>query len=211
MTMRWPRQQFPLHFAGDKIDYYVDGELKASSEFDMSVGKCILNAVGIAVNPRARYDVELKLMQKDERAGDYIELSSLSQSFSRNKPGCFEFIKDAKGFYRLRGKNERLTKKRRIAYIVKDGYKIVPGQGMKAVSEYEASGDWDENQIFIYDVGPVRQVRLLTNLRARKLPFGKNVMSQRLISIALSEKRATALTCMGAFRTNSIPATACPL
>lgn len=154
VTMRWPRQQFPLHFAGDKIDYYVDGELKASSEFDMSVGKCILNAVGIAVNPRARYDVELKLMQKDERAGDYIELSSLSQSFSRNKPGCFEFIKDAKGFYRLRGKNERLTKKRRIAYIVKDGYKIVPGQGMKAVSEYEASGDWDENQIFIYDVEP---------------------------------------------------------
>lgn len=154
VTMRWPRQQFPLRFAGDKIDYYVDGELKASSEFDMSVGKCILNTVSIAVNPRARYDVELKLMHKDERAGDYIELSSLSQSFSRNKPGCFEFIKDGKGFYRLRGKSERLTKKRRIAYIVKDGYKIVPGQGMKAVSEYEASGDWDDNQIYIYDVEP---------------------------------------------------------
>ena len=154
VTMRWPRQQFPLRFAGDKIDYYVDGELKASSEFDMSVGKCILNAVGIAVNPRARYDVELKLMHKDEQTGDYIELSSLSQSFRRNKPGCFEFVKDGKGFYRLRGKSERLTKKRRIAYIVKEGYKIVTGQGMKAVSEYEASGDWDENQIFIYDVEP---------------------------------------------------------
>lgn len=154
VTMRWPRQQFPLHFAGDKIDYYVDGELKASSEFDMSVGKCILNAVGFAINPRARYDVELKLMHKDEQTDDYIELSSLSQTFSRNKPGCFEFIKDGKGFYRLRGKNERLTKKRRIAYIVKDGYKIVPGQGMKAVSEYEASGDWGDNQIFIYDVEP---------------------------------------------------------
>lgn len=154
VTMRWPRQQFPLHFAGDKIDYYVDGELKASSEFDMSVGKCILNAVGIAVNPRARYDVELKLKHKDEQTGDYIELSSLSQSFRRNKPGCFEFIKDGKGFYRLRGKSERLTKKRRIAYIVKEGYKIVPGQGMKAVSEYEASGDWNDNQIYIYDVEP---------------------------------------------------------
>lgn len=154
VTMRWPRQQFPLHFAGDKIDYYVDGELKASSEFDMSVGKCILNAVGFAIDPRARYDVELKLMHKDKHTGDYIELSSLSQTFSRNKPGCFEFIKDGKGFYRLRGKNERLTKRRRIAYIVKDGYKIVPGQGMKAVSEYETSGDWGDNQIFIYDVEP---------------------------------------------------------
>ncbi len=154
VTMRWPRQQFPLHFAGDRIDYYVDGELKASSEFDMSVGKCILNAAGFAIDPRARYDVELKLMQKDEHTGDYIELSSLSQTFSRNKPGCFEFIKDGKGLYRLRGKNERLTKKRRIAYIVKDGYKIIPGQGMKAVSEYETSGDWGDNQIFIYDVEP---------------------------------------------------------
>ena len=154
VTMRWPRQQFPLHFAGDKIDYYVDGELKASSEFDVSVGKCILNAVGFAIDPRARYDVELKLMHKDEHTGDYIELSSLSQTFSRNKPGCFEFIKDGKGSYRLRGKNERLTKKRRIAYIVKDGYKIVPGQGMKAVSEYETSGDWGDSQIFIYDVEP---------------------------------------------------------
>lgn len=154
VTMRWPRQQFPLHFAGDKIDYYVDGELQASSEFDMSVGKCILNAVGFAIDPRARYDVELKLMHKDEHTGDYIELSSLNQTFRRNKPGCFEFIKDGKGSYRLRGKNERLTKRRRIAYIVKDGYKIVPGQGMKVVSEYEASGDWGDNQIFIYDVEP---------------------------------------------------------
>ena len=93
-------------------------------------------------------------MQKDAQTGEYVEASSLNQTFTRNKPGCFEFIKDAKGLYRLRGRNERITRKRRIAYIVKDGYRIEPGQGMSAVSEYETSGGWDGTQIFIYDVEP---------------------------------------------------------
>lgn len=154
VSMRWPRQQFPLHFAGSRIDYYVDGKMELSSEFGVSVGKCILEAASITVKPQARYDVELKLMQKDAQTGEYVEASSLNQTFTRNKPGCFEFIKDAKGLYRLRGRNERITRKRRIAYIVKDGYRIEPGQGMSAVSEYETSGGWDGTQIFIYDVEP---------------------------------------------------------
>ena len=33
VSMRWPRQQFPLHFAGSRIDYYVDGKMELSSEF----------------------------------------------------------------------------------------------------------------------------------------------------------------------------------
>ena len=154
VTMRWPRQQFPLHFAGSRIDYYVDGKLELSSKFEVSVGKCILEAVSIEVKPQSRYDVELRLMQKDSRSEEYVEASSLSQTFTRNKPGCFEFIKDQKGFYRLRGKNEKITRKRRIAYIVKEGCRIDPGLGMSPVSIYETSGDWDNTQIFIYDVEP---------------------------------------------------------
>lgn len=154
VSMRWPRQQFPLHFTGSRIDYYVDGKMELSSEFGVSVGKCILEAASITVKPQARYDVELKLMQKDAQTGEYVEASSLNQTFTRSKPGCFEFIKDSKGLYRLRGRNERITRKRRIAYIVKDGYRIEPGQGISAVSEYETSGGWDGTQIFIYDVEP---------------------------------------------------------
>ena len=154
VSIRWPQQQFPLHFATDRIDYYVDGKKELISSFDVSVGKCILKASSIAVKPQARYDIELKLMLQDEKTGEYEEASSLHQSFARSKPGCFEFIKDAKGLYRLRGRNEKIAKKRRIAYIVKDGFKIESGQGMTAVSEYETSGDWDNTQIFIYDVEP---------------------------------------------------------
>lgn len=154
VSIRWPRQQFPLQFSGARIDYYVGGEKKLSSDFVDSVGKCILDAVTIDVRPQARYDIELRLMYKDEQAGEFTEASSLNQTFTRSKPGCFEFIKDGKGTYRLRGQNERITKKRRVAYIVQDKYRIEPGQGMKAVSEYEASGGWHDAQILIYDVEP---------------------------------------------------------
>ena len=154
VSMHWPRQQFPLHFVGSRIDYYVDGKLKISTDFEASVGKSILEAVSIEIKPQARYDVELKLMQKDSRSGEYVEASSLSQVFTRNKPGCFEFIKDHKGCYRLRPNNKRITKKSRIAYIVKEGRRIDAGRGMSPVSEYETSGDWDSAQIFIYDVDP---------------------------------------------------------
>lgn len=154
VSIRWPRQQFPLHFEGSRIDYYIDGKIALSADFDISVGKCILEASSINVKPQARYDIELKLMQKDEATGEYVEVSSLNQTFTRSKPGCFEFIKDAKGLFRLRGRNERITRKRRIAYIVKEGCIIEPGQGMTPVSEYETSGSWDGAQIFIYDVEP---------------------------------------------------------
>ena len=154
VSIRWHRQQFPLHFADKRIDYYVDGKKEMSSEFAISVGKCILEAATIVVKPQVRYDVELKLMQKDARTGEYVEIASMDQTFTRSKPGCFEFIKDTKGLYRLRERNERITQKRRIAYIVKNGYRIDAGQGMTPVSEYESSGRWSDAQIFIYDIEP---------------------------------------------------------
>lgn len=143
--------------------------MKQSSKFSVSVGKCILEAASIAVKPQARYDVELKLMQKSEQTGEYVEASSLNQTFTRSKPGCFEFIKDTKGLYRLRGRNERIAKKRRIAYIVKEEYRIEPGQGMTAVSEYEASGGWNETQILIYDVDPGAAGAIVNNLTGEEV------------------------------------------
>lgn len=169
VSMHWPRQQFPLHFSGARIDYYVDGKMELSSEFDVSVGKCILESSSIIVKPQARYDVELKLMQKNEQTGEYVEASSLNQTFTRSKPGCFEFIKDAKGLYRLRERSERITRKRRIAYIVKDGYRIDPGQGMSAVSEYETSIGWDGTRIFIYDVEPGSAGSIVDDLTGKEI------------------------------------------
>lgn len=164
VLISWPSQEFPLHFSGARIDYYVNGKMELSSDFRISVGKCILEAVNISVEPQARYDVELKLMQLDERTGEYFEKMSLPQIITRSKPGCFEFIKDARGRYCLRGRNQRILKKRRVAFIVEDGYRIEPGQGMSAVLEYEATGDWNSTQIFIYDVSPGSAGSIVNNL-----------------------------------------------
>lgn len=154
VCMRWPKQQFPSHFAGHRIDYLVDGECVLSRPFQIGVGKCFLEPAEISVGPQARYDVELKMMQANDAGGPAIEKGSLPQAFTRSKPGCFEFIRDHKGMFRLRGRNERINKKRRVAYMVKPGLRIEPGPGMRSVSEYETSGDWDDAQIFIYDVEP---------------------------------------------------------
>lgn len=167
--MRWPRRQFPLDFAGARIDYYIDGNLMQSSSFDASVGKCVLEATSIAVNPQARYDVELRLMRKNDITGEFEESGTLRQTFTRSKPCCFEFIKDSKGIYRLRGRNERISKKRRIAYIVKEGYKLAPGQGMTAISEHETTGEWNDTQVFVYDVEPGSSGSIIS------LPTGEEV------------------------------------
>lgn len=152
--MRWPIRQLPLHFADHHIDYFIDGKREFSQPFRAGVGKCFLDPVEIPVRPQARYSVELKMMQTSVKDGSAIEKSSLQQTFTRNKPGCFEFIKDIKGVFRLRERNERINKKRQIAYLVKPELKIAPGSGMKAVSEYDTSGDWSKARLFIYDVEP---------------------------------------------------------
>lgn len=153
VCMRWTKQQFPLHFVDYYIDYYVGGSLVYTQKFQIGVGKCLLDSVEISVKPQSRYDVELRLMKvagEDEAEGK----SSLQQTFTRSKPGCFEFVKDGKGVFRLRGRNERIAKKRQIAYMVKTGLRIEAGSGMKSVSKYDTGGEWDAAHIFIYDVEP---------------------------------------------------------
>ena len=166
VSLHWGKQQFPKHFAQNRIDYYVDGAPMLSKRFEVSVGKCILDTVDITVKPQARYNVELRLMELTQD-GEWKERGSLEQTFSRNKPGCFEFVRESSGFYRLRGKNERISRQRRIAYIVKSGYSIEPGQGMTAVSEYDTAESWGDAQILVYDVDPGASGSII-NLRTRE-------------------------------------------
>ena len=160
VCMRWPRQQFPSSFADYRIDYYMGGKLAKSQPFQIGVGKCLLEPVEIPVDPQVRYTVELKLMRvaagegASEGDGAATEVSSLQQTLTRSKPGCFEFVQDLKGSFRLRERDERISRTRRIAYMVKPGLRIEPGPGMRAVSEYETGGAWERARIFVYDVEP---------------------------------------------------------
>lgn len=154
VCLRWSKKQFPADFSSCRIDYYVDGSLALSKRFEAGVGRCILDEAEIQVAPQARYDVELKLMKLDEETGEWAEQSALNQAFTRNKPGCFEFVRASSGTYRLRGASERIARKSRIAYIVKDGYRVVPGPGMEPVAAHDAEGEWSSTQIFLFDVEP---------------------------------------------------------
>lgn len=155
--LRWPKQQFPLHFKEYRIDYYIDGVLVHKEPFQVGVGKCLLDQVKIHVKLQLRYDVELKLMKISENKAE--EKGSIQQTFTRSKPGCFEFIKGLKikglkDIFRLRERNERIKGTRRIAYVVKPGLRIDPGPGMNPVSKYDAAERHEGARIFIYDVNP---------------------------------------------------------
>lgn len=156
VLIRWTRKQYSDAFIGDRIDFYVDGKKQREQYFESRLNKCILDDVEVEVSPQARYDVELRLMKRIEEEGDtsYEQKSSLEQSFLRSKPGCFEFIRGIDGMFHLRSRGDRVTRRRRIAYILKEGYYIEPGTGMTPVSEYEVSHKWEGTSAFVYDVDP---------------------------------------------------------
>lgn len=156
VLIRWTRKQYPDAFLGDRIDFYIDGEKQKEQYFETRLNRCILDDVEIEVVPQSRYDIELRLMKRcDGEDGTVFEQkSSLEQTFLRSKPGCFEFIRGIDGMYRLRSRGDRITRRRRIAYILNGGYYIEPGTGMTPVSEYEASEAWRGMSAFVYDVEP---------------------------------------------------------
>lgn len=150
----WERQQFPAHFVDYAVEYRIDGKLVKSMGFIPSVGKCLLEKTKIPLPPSTRYEIELALIAIDEHTEKRTTIGSLAQSFARNKPACFEFIRQSNGIYRLREKNERLSKERTIAYIVKSGYSIKPKCGMTPIGRYESRGSWGGEQVFVFSVSP---------------------------------------------------------
>lgn len=155
VLIRWTRKQYSEAFLGDRIDFYIDGVKQKEQYFETRLNKCILDDVEVEVAPQSRYDVELRLMKRcDGEDDEFEQKSSLEQTFLRSKPGCFEFVRGIDGIYRLRGRGDRITRRRRIAYILSDGYYIEPGAGMTPVSEYEVSEAWKGTSAFVYDVEP---------------------------------------------------------
>lgn len=156
VLIRWTKKQYPSFFLDDRVDFYVDGEKCHEQYFEARLNKCILDDVEIEVSLRARYDIEIRLMGRiDTDEGiEFVQKGSLVQTFLRSKPGCFEFILGLDGSYRLRGRRDRITRTKQIAYVLKKGYYIRPGAGMTPVSTYEGSETWAGASVFVYDVSP---------------------------------------------------------
>lgn len=154
VALHWDRQPFPLSQSARRIDYYVHGEKRLEQHFHYGIDKCVLDDARIEVAPLPQYEVALKLMERDERSGEWREIASLEQNFERLNPGCFEFIENSKGIFKLRRPNNRITRTRSIAYILDDGLGIDPGPGMEFLESYESQGAWGSTTIEIYRVSP---------------------------------------------------------
>lgn len=150
----WKKHQFPLAFSNYKIDYFINGKCVLSMPIKASIGKSILGEVTIPVSPQARYNVEIKLMAPTSTEEEFVELGATEQGFTRTKPECFEFICQKDGIYRLRENREKVSKTRRVAYLVKKPYKIGPGQGMRELSELEPQDEWSDARIYLYEIDP---------------------------------------------------------
>lgn len=150
----WNKQQFPFTSIERRIDYYIDDKKMGEQPLRYSVGKCTLDAMHIDVAPRPQYEVALKLLEFNKRTKTWKEVASLEQNFERLNPGCFEFIQDAKGAFRLRRPGDRITKKRTIAYIVDKDLTIKPGPGMELVERYKPQDIWNQTTIYVYEVAP---------------------------------------------------------
>ncbi len=150
----WEKQQFPPYFANYAVEYRIGGKLMQCLNFTSSVGKCFLEETRIPLPPMARYEIELTLVAIDDQGEGRTVISSLFQTFTRNKPACFEFIKQSNGTYRLREKNERILKERTVAYVVKPGYSIQPKSGMEILGHYEFHGNWEGGQVSVFSVSP---------------------------------------------------------
>ena len=149
--LHWDALQLPTSFAGRAIVYYVNGELSATSDINMGVGKCVLAELDLALKPSERFDVELVMLDGDE---EHTRLASLNQTFDRTRPGSFEFVLSSDGVFRLRKPSERIRKTKVVAFLTKTNLWVIPGKGMTELEAYEAGEGWLGASIQLFEVEP---------------------------------------------------------
>lgn len=147
--LHWDAQVFPTSFVGRSIEYYVNGSIRHTEEFVMSVGKCILRERDIPVCPNTRFDVELFLIGPDGK-----KEASMKQAFDRTRPSCFEFVLSSNGSFRLRKPNWKIRKKTTLAYLARPDFRVVPNSHMVQTEAYEANREWSGASIQIFETGP---------------------------------------------------------
>lgn len=149
--LHWDALQLPASFAGRAIAYYVNGELSATSDINMGVGKCVLAELDLSLKPSERFDVELVMLDGDE---DRTSLASLNQTFDRTRPGSFEFVLSSDGVFRLRKTSERIRKTKVVAFLTNTNLWVVPGKGMTELEAYDAEDGWRGASIQLFEVEP---------------------------------------------------------
>lgn len=180
VRITWPRQHFPKDYLGRRVEYFVNGQLMDAQTIEIEIGRCILPAVDIPVEPHTEYQVEVRIVDADGKTLD--EFEPLRQRFKSEKEGCFEFILDRDGHtFRLRRRKQRITSTRRVAYLVKEGYDIEPLAGMKRVQEQRTTGIWSGKKLMLFDVEPGSSGRIVESIGGREVEIWQERYPYRIL------------------------------
>lgn len=149
----WKQVDVPDTLKNCRFDYFASGRLAASQDVELSPSGYLLPEVSIDVEPTTRLVIDVKLTKAslDDAQGDSVAL--LQQVVKRDKPGTLEFVLDNQGRYKHRSKNERISRIKRIAYLIEDRYEIKPVEGMTPAECYDAQKDGGCH-IQVFDVEP---------------------------------------------------------
>lgn len=151
--LRWNKQQLPLSHKDDSFEFYVNGKLKKEASPIIDIGKCILPEIRIDVEPQTEYHIETRRIVPTE-SDEKSVANSFMTTIERSKPGCFEFIQDNKGRFRLRKQGERILKTRKVAFLMRSDYSLEPGSGMVAIQHHIARDSWGNAKIILCTVEP---------------------------------------------------------
>lgn len=149
----WNEARLPKSVLGSRVEYLIDGVIVRTLETLPVAGGCVIPAGEMSAVPQSRYDVERRIMSVDSH-GFLREIAVLSQSFQNTKPGCFEFVRDARGVYQFRNPDHIITGTKRIAYLVKSNMVVKGVRGMREIGALPGSGDWENMTIFEFEVDP---------------------------------------------------------
>ena len=140
LLLAWNKQRFPHSYAGKRVDYYVNGICLEQKDFEYRANYALLDRVEIPLDPQDSFEVEIRLMEIVDDDKNWEEVDSVEQVFHSQKHGCFEFIIGSGNQCRLRGDRERILRRKKIAYLVRNGLYIKPVVGM---AEFDVPNSFD--------------------------------------------------------------------
>lgn len=153
----WPTWQFDKGLAGCRVQFIVNGVAVEESIVHPYLGKTVLDAGEIPIDPDERYNLEIRLLPPSSDSEDYENLDSMGSmrlEYGRTLPACFEFIEGRDGVFRLRRKDEFVRRRKRVAFVVRQGYFVSPETGMELDACLTGSGSWANESVELFFVEP---------------------------------------------------------
>lgn len=154
IRLAWKKTEVPPSYKGCRFEYSISGRLLATALVEPSSNGYRLPGVIFNVAPQDRLVIDVRMRRTTfdgEKESELVTL--LQETVEHNKPGTLEFILDAHGRYVRRGRGERISRKKRVAYLIKKQFEIRPASGMSPIETHVPSGDCDY-LVQVFDVAP---------------------------------------------------------